>query len=126
MYTAGQLCKFIVNTSKAGCSALAVNISGPSRVELISREVEQGYEFSYTPLAPGDYLIVVKYAGTHVPGSPFNAHIEGLSAGWNLCTNATYVLQEAYSLFVNFNVDGICFVLLCHYEMHSHNRPPVS
>jgi len=73
----GQLCKFIVDTSKAGCSALAVNISGPSRVELISREVEQGYEFSYTPLSPGDYLITVKYAGTHVPGSPFNAHIEG-------------------------------------------------
>jgi len=74
---AGELCKFIVNTSKAGPSALAVNISGPSRVELISREVDEGYEFSYTPLAPGDYLITVKYAGTHVPGSPFNAHIEG-------------------------------------------------
>jgi len=67
-----------VDTSKAGCSALAVSISGPSRVELISREVDEGYEFSYTPLAPGDYLITVKYAGTHVPGSPFNAHIEGL------------------------------------------------
>ena len=76
----GQLCKFIVNTSKAGCSALSVNISGPSRVELVSREVEEGYEFSYTPLSPGDYLITIKYAGTHVPGSPFNAHIEGSSA----------------------------------------------
>ena len=75
---AGQLCKFIVNTAKAGCSALAVNISGPSRVELVSREVDEGYEFSYTPLSPGDYLITVKYAGTHVPGSPFNAHIEGM------------------------------------------------
>jgi len=74
----GQLCKFIVNTSKAGSSALAVNISGPSRVELISREVDEGYEFSYTPLSPGDYLITIKYAGQHVPGSPFNAHIEGI------------------------------------------------
>lgn len=73
----GQLCKFIVDTSKAGCSALAVNISGPSRVELISREVDEGYEFSYTPLSPGDYLITIKYGGSQVPGSPFNAHIEG-------------------------------------------------
>jgi len=86
----GQLCKFIVNTSKAGCSALAVSISGPSRVELISREVDEGYEFSYTPLAPGDYLITVKYAGTHVPGSPFNAHIEGLSLN-TLHTRLRYV-----------------------------------
>jgi len=76
----GQLCKFIVDTSKAGSSALAVNVSGPSRVELISREVAEGYEFSYTPLSPGDYLITIKYAGTHVPGSPFNAHIEGFSS----------------------------------------------
>jgi len=44
----------------------------------MSREVDEGYEFSYTPLSPGDYLITIKYAGTHVPGSPFNAHIEGL------------------------------------------------
>jgi len=79
----GQLCKFIVNTAQAGSSALAINISGPSRVELISREVDEGYEFSYTPLSPGDYLITIKYAGTHVPGSPFNAHIEGLSAVTN-------------------------------------------
>ena len=88
----GQLCKFIVNTSKAGCSALAVNISGPSRVELMSREVEEGYEFSYTPLSPGDYLISVKYAGTHVPGSPFNAHIEGA-----FFTALSYILEVIQS-----------------------------
>lgn len=47
-------------------------------MELVSREVDVGYEFSYTPVAPGDYLITIKYAGnTHIPGSPFKAHIDG-------------------------------------------------
>ena len=77
----GQLCKFIVNTVRAGCSALSVHISGPSRVELLSSEVAEGYEFSYTPLSPGDYLITIKYAGQHVTSSPFNAHIEGTTVG---------------------------------------------
>jgi len=81
----GQVCKFIVDTVDAGSGALSVGINGPSKVELQCREVEQGYEFSYTPLAPGDYLITIKYAGnTHIPGSPFKAHIEGVGrpAAW--------------------------------------------
>lgn len=41
-------------------------------------QVEEGYEFTYTPTAPGDYLITIKYAGnTHIPGSPFKARITG-------------------------------------------------
>jgi filamin len=74
----GQLCKFIVNTVNAGSGALSIGISGPSKVELQCREVAEGYEFSYTPLAPGDYLITIKYAGqAQIPGSPFKARIDG-------------------------------------------------
>ena len=74
----GKECKFIVNTVNAGSGALNVGISGPSKAELRGREVDEGYEFSYTPMAPGDYLITIKYAGnSHIPGSPFKAHIEG-------------------------------------------------
>jgi len=62
----------------AGSGALAVTIDGPSKVQLSCHEVEEGYEFTYTPMAPGDYLITIKYAGnTHIPGSPFRARIEG-------------------------------------------------
>jgi len=76
---AGQLCRFIVNTVNAGSGALAVTIDGPSKVQLSCREIEEGYEFTYSPSAPGDYLITIKYAGsTHIPGSPFKAHIEGM------------------------------------------------
>lgn len=77
----GRTCepsKFIVNTLDAGSGALAVTVDGPSKVQLNCREVADGYEFTYTPTAPGDYLITIKYAGnTHVPGSPFLAKVEG-------------------------------------------------
>ena len=92
----GQLCRFIVNTVNAGSGALAVTIDGPSKVQLSCREIEEGYEFTYSPSAPGDYLITIKYAGsTHIPGSPFKAHIEGsiaFSQGYKfLCS---FVLQN--------------------------------
>ena len=75
----GEQCKFIVNTQSAGSGALAVTVDGPSKVQLNCREVEEGYEFTYAPSAPGDYLITIKYAGnSHVPGSPFKAKITGV------------------------------------------------
>ena len=56
-----------------------MTVDGPSKVQLTCNEVEEGYEFTYTPSAPGDYLITIKYAGNvHIPGSPFKAKIEGL------------------------------------------------
>ncbi|XP_053377764.1 filamin-A-like isoform X5 [Mercenaria mercenaria] len=73
----GQTAKFIVNTVNAGSGALSVTVEGPSKVKLECREVDDGYEFSYTPTAPGDYLITIKYAGTNIAGSPFKARIEG-------------------------------------------------
>lgn len=69
--------KFIVNTVNAGSGALSVTVEGPSKVKLECREVEDGYEFSYTPTAPGDYFITIKYAGTNIAGSPFKARVEG-------------------------------------------------
>ena len=71
--------KFIVNTSKAGSGALSVTVDGPSKVQLECREVPEGQEFTYTPTVPGDYLIVIKFGGnSHIPGSPFRAHITGI------------------------------------------------
>lgn len=75
---AGELSKFIVNTVNAGSGALAVTVDGPSKVQLNCREIEEGYEFMYTPTAPGDYLVTIKYAGnTHIPGSPFKVTVHG-------------------------------------------------
>ena len=85
---AGEDCKFTVNTVNAGSGALAVTVDGPSKVQLNCKEVEEGYEFIYTPVAPGDYFITIKYGGNvHVPGSPFRARIEGERA--RLMSSAT-------------------------------------
>lgn len=67
----------MVNTVNAGAGALAVTVEGPSKVKLESKEAEEGYEFTYTPTSPGDYLIVIRYAGVHIAGSPFKARVEG-------------------------------------------------
>ncbi|XP_048239132.1 filamin-A-like isoform X3 [Haliotis rufescens] len=72
----GQVSKFFVNTVNAGAGALAVTVEGPSKVRLECKETEEGYEFTYTPNAPGDYLITIRYAGVHIAGSPFKAKVE--------------------------------------------------
>ncbi|ESO10099.1 hypothetical protein HELRODRAFT_72745 [Helobdella robusta] len=70
--------KFVVDTTKAGSGALAVTVDGPSKVQLNCIEVSNGYEFTYFPSAPGEYLISVKYGGaSHVPGSPYKAVVTG-------------------------------------------------
>lgn len=55
-----------------------MTVDGPSKVQLQCVEVAEGYQFTYTPTAPGDYLIIIKYGGdAHIPGSPFKAKITG-------------------------------------------------
>ncbi|KAL5013398.1 hypothetical protein ScPMuIL_007668 [Solemya velum] len=77
----GEVSKFMVNTVNAGAGALGVTVEGPSKVKLECKEAEEGYEFTYTPTAPGDYLIVIRYTGVHIAGSPFKAKVEGQMQG---------------------------------------------
>ena len=73
----GQPCKFVVVTTGAGCGTLAIMVEGPARVAIVCTEVDEGYEFSYTPTAPGDYLIVIKYCNVTIAGCPHKAVITG-------------------------------------------------
>lgn len=67
-----------MNTAGAGPGTLAVTVDGPSKVQLEVREAAEGYRVAYTPLAPGSYLISIKYGGPHhIAGSPFKAKITG-------------------------------------------------
>uniref|UniRef100_A0A665USV8 Filamin A, alpha (actin binding protein 280) n=1 Tax=Echeneis naucrates TaxID=173247 RepID=A0A665USV8_ECHNA len=76
--TTGTSCEFVVNTSNAGPGALAVTIDGPSKVKMDCVECPEGYRVTYTPMAPGNYLISIKYGGPyHIVGSPFKAKITG-------------------------------------------------
>ncbi|XP_015833319.1 filamin-A isoform X5 [Tribolium castaneum] len=68
---------FIIDTVNAGAGTLAVNIDGPSKVSMDCTEVEEGYKVRYTPLAPGDYYISIKYNNNHIVGSPFKVNSKG-------------------------------------------------
>uniref|UniRef100_A0A3Q3J7Y0 Calponin-homology (CH) domain-containing protein n=1 Tax=Monopterus albus TaxID=43700 RepID=A0A3Q3J7Y0_MONAL len=93
----GVASEFIVNTCNAGSGALSVTIDGPSKVKMDCQECPEGYKVSYTPMAPGNYLISIKYGGPqHIVGSPFKAKVSGprLSGGHSLHETSS-VLVEA-------------------------------
>ncbi|KAM3621534.1 uncharacterized protein V6R79_012576 [Siganus canaliculatus] len=76
--TTGAQSEFTINNTKAGPGALAVTIEGPSKVKMDCQEVPEGYKVQYTPMAPGNYLISIKYGGpNHITGSPFKATVTG-------------------------------------------------
>lgn len=68
---------FTVRTAGSGSGFLACFIDGPSKVALSCKEVDEGYEFSYTPFAPGKYLITVKYGNIAIAGSPYQSVVTG-------------------------------------------------
>ncbi|KAF1391122.1 hypothetical protein PFLUV_G00038600 [Perca fluviatilis] len=76
--TTGSQSEFVINNTKAGPGALSVTIEGPSKVKMDCKEVPEGYKVQYTPMAPGNYLISIKYGGpNHINGSPFKAKVTG-------------------------------------------------
>ncbi|KAI1892165.1 hypothetical protein AGOR_G00130460 [Albula goreensis] len=76
--TTGSPCEFIIKTRSAGRGTLSVTIDGPSKVKMDCQECPEGYRVIYTPMAPGNYLISIKYGGpSHIVGSPFKAKITG-------------------------------------------------
>ena len=78
LWPSGVSSEFIVNTLNAGSGALSVTIDGPSKVQLDCRECPEGHVVTYTPMAPGNYLIAIKYGGPqHIVGSPFKAKVTG-------------------------------------------------
>uniref|UniRef100_A0A3B3ZQH0 Calponin-homology (CH) domain-containing protein n=1 Tax=Periophthalmus magnuspinnatus TaxID=409849 RepID=A0A3B3ZQH0_9GOBI len=94
--TTGVPLEFVVNTCNAGSGTLSVNIDGPSKVKMDCRECPEGYKITYTPMAPGNYLITIKYGGPqHIVGSPFKAKITGvrLSGGHSLHETSSVLVE---------------------------------
>nr|XP_003410088.1 filamin-B isoform X1 [Loxodonta africana] len=76
--TTGIQSEFFINTTRAGPGTLSVTIEGPSKVKMDCQETPEGYKVMYTPMAPGNYLIGIKYGGpNHIVGSPFKAKVTG-------------------------------------------------
>ncbi|XP_041113590.1 filamin-C isoform X4 [Polyodon spathula] len=94
--TTGVPSEFVVNTCNAGSGALSVTIDGPSKVKMDCNECPEGYKVIYTPMAPGNYLISIKYGGPqHIVGSPFKAKVTGarLSGGHSLHETSTVLVE---------------------------------
>ncbi|XP_034019746.1 filamin-C isoform X1 [Thalassophryne amazonica] len=92
----GEASEFLVNTCNAGAGALSVTIDGPSKVKMDCQECPDGYKVSYTPMAPGSYLISIRYGGPqHIVGSPFKAKISGprLAGGHNLHETSSVLVE---------------------------------
>ncbi|XP_031754945.1 filamin-C isoform X2 [Xenopus tropicalis] len=92
----GRPSEFIVSTLNAGAGSLSVTIDGPSKVKLDCQDSPEGYKVSYTPMAPGNYLISIKYGGPqHIVGSPFKARVTGvrLSGGHSLHETSTVLVE---------------------------------
>jgi len=73
----GKASKLTVITTNAGAGTLAVHVEGPSKVAIVCTELDDGYEFSYTPMAAGHYMIIIKYHSVTIAGCPFKAEVTG-------------------------------------------------
>lgn len=69
--------KFLVRTAGSGSGILACTVDGPSKVALSCKECDDGYEFFYSPYAAGKYMIVIKFGGVPIAGSPFLSEVTG-------------------------------------------------
>ncbi|CAL8323139.1 unnamed protein product [Lota lota] len=91
----GAASEFFVSTCNAGSGALSLTIDGPSKVKMDCVECPEGYKVTYTPMAPGSYLISIRYGGPrHIVGSPFKAKVSGA------CLSGGHSLHETSSVLV--------------------------
>ncbi|XP_043936269.1 filamin-A isoform X2 [Protopterus annectens] len=70
--------EFIIDTKEAGYGGLSLSIEGPSKVDINTEDLEDGTcKVTYCPTEPGNYIINIKFADQHVPGSPFTVKVTG-------------------------------------------------
>ncbi|XP_066283737.1 filamin-C-like isoform X35 [Branchiostoma lanceolatum] len=77
-----DVAEFTVDTREAGYGGLGLSIEGPSKADINCRDNEDGTcTVTYRPTEPGNYIINIKFADQHVPGSPFTVKVSGEGAG---------------------------------------------
>ncbi|XP_043934724.1 filamin-B isoform X2 [Protopterus annectens] len=73
-----EVSDFIVDTREAGYGGLSLSVEGPSKVDIQTEDMEDGTcRVSYCPTEPGIYIVSIKFADEHVPGSPFTVRVTG-------------------------------------------------
>ena len=75
----GEPAEFAINTKGAGIGKLVIRVHGVKgsfRIECTPDESNPRLlNASYNPQASGDYIISIRWSGTHIPGSPFQVYI---------------------------------------------------
>ncbi|XP_042156181.1 filamin-A-like isoform X8 [Oncorhynchus tshawytscha] len=110
--TTGAASDFVVNTCNAGSGALSVTIDGPSKVKMDCQDCPEGYKVTYTPMAPGSYLITIKYGGpSHIVGSPFKAKVTGarLSGGHSLHETSSVLVETVTKSLSSSSSMGVAY-----------------
>ena len=73
---ASKPAEFTVNALDAGSGALALSIDGPAKVKMNCVEQDDGtYKVIYNPTVCGMYEISIRFAGQHIPNSPYKVRI---------------------------------------------------
>ncbi|UYV73976.1 cher [Cordylochernes scorpioides] len=67
-----------VNAKDAGFGGLSMSIEGPSKADIHCSDNQDGtLNITYKPTEPGYYIMNLKFADNHVPGSPFPIKVTG-------------------------------------------------
>ena len=79
-FEVGEVGEFTIETKNAGIGTLTIRVHGVKGAFKITAEPVQEdnprmLRAHYDPKEPGDYIVAVRWSGTHVPGSPFNVNI---------------------------------------------------
>ncbi|XP_077180562.1 filamin-A-like [Paroedura picta] len=73
---AGYPAIFTIDAKDCGDRGLCVSVEGPGAAKFECRHKSEGaWTVTYLPMRPGEYIISILFSDTHVPGSPFKAHV---------------------------------------------------
>ena len=79
-FEVGEVGEFTIETKNAGIGTLSIRVHGVKgafkiAAEPVNDDDPRTLRAHYDPKEAGDYIVAVRWSGTHVPGSPFNVNI---------------------------------------------------
>lgn len=82
-----------------GYGGLSLSIEGPSKAEIDCHDNEDGScKVTYKPTEPGNYIVNVKFADEHVPGTIKSFFLDNfLSLYKNQCFSEIFNFRELFS-----------------------------
>ena len=104
---------FHVDTRNAGYGGLSLSVEGPSKAEINCNDHGDGsLDVSYRPTEPGLYIVNLKFADQHVPGSPYAVAVSGegsekLKQNVNHMREAVPVTEVGSQCRLTFKMPGI-------------------